>query len=35
MILEVRDDEHGREVQAHLENAGYVVEREGTGDWEE
>ena len=35
MLLEVRDNEHGREVQKHLEAAGYHVEREGQGDWEE
>lgn len=35
MLLEVRDNEHGREVQKHLEQAGYHVEREGQGDWEE
>ena len=35
MLLEVRDNEHGREVQKHLEDAGYHVEREGQGDWEE
>lgn len=35
VLLEVRDNEHGREVQEHLENAGYQVEREGQGDWEE
>ncbi|MBK7393487.1 MAG: threonine ammonia-lyase [Chloracidobacterium sp.] len=35
MLLEVRDNEHGREVQKHLEAAGYQVEREGQGDWEE
>ena len=35
MLLEVRDNEHGREVQRHLEKAGYHVEREGQGDWEE
>lgn len=34
-LLEVRDNEHGREVQKHLEDAGYNVEREGQGDWEE
>jgi len=34
MLLEVRDNEHGREVQKHLEEAGYHVEREGQGDWE-
>lgn len=35
MLLEVRDNEHAREVQNHLEEAGYHVEREGQGDWEE
>lgn len=35
MLLEVRDNEHGREVQQHLKEAGYQVEREGQGDWEE
>jgi len=35
MILEVRDETHGREVTKHLEDAGYHVEREGQGDWEE
>lgn len=35
MILEVRDERHGREVHKHLEAAGYHVEREGQGDWEE
>ena len=35
MILEVRDERHGREVHKHLENAGYHVERQGQGDWEE
>ena len=35
MLLEVRDNDHGREVQKHLEAAGYHVEREGQGDWEE
>jgi threonine dehydratase len=35
MLLEVRDNQHGREVQKHLEDAGYHVEREGQGDWEE
>jgi len=34
MLLEVRDSDHGREVQKHLEDAGYHVEREGPGDWE-
>jgi hypothetical protein len=31
----VRDEEHGRAVYKHLEDAGYHVEREGVGDWEE
>jgi len=35
MILEVRDERHGRDVHKHLEDAGYHVEREGQGDWEE
>jgi threonine dehydratase len=35
MILEVRDERHGREVHKHLEDAGYNVERQGVGDWEE
>jgi threonine dehydratase, medium form len=35
LVLEVRDETHGREVHRHLENAGYHVEREGVGDWEE
>ncbi|MGB7201495.1 MAG: threonine ammonia-lyase [Pyrinomonadaceae bacterium] len=35
MLLEVRDEPHGREVLKHLEDAGYHVEREGQGDWEE
>jgi threonine dehydratase len=34
MVLEVRDEEHGREVRKHLEKSGYHVEREGVGDWE-
>jgi threonine dehydratase len=34
MILEVRNDQHGREVRKHLEEAGYHVEPEGQGDWE-
>lgn len=34
MLLEVRDNEHGRDVKTHLEKAGYQVEREGQGDWE-
>jgi threonine dehydratase len=35
MILEVRDDEHGKDVIQHLENTDYHVEREGQGDWED
>jgi threonine dehydratase len=35
MLLEVRDEEHGKEVRSSLESAGYHVEREGQGDWEE
>ncbi|HLL99517.1 MAG TPA: threonine ammonia-lyase [Pyrinomonadaceae bacterium] len=35
MVLEVRDEPHGREVNKHLEKCGYHVEREGVGDWEE
>ncbi len=35
MLLEVRDDDHSREVSKHLKNVGYHVEREGVGDWEE
>lgn len=35
MRLEVRDEQHGREVTAHLESTGYHVEREGQENWEE
>lgn len=35
MLLEVRDEKHGREVVNHLLEVGYHVEREGVGDWEE
>jgi threonine dehydratase len=35
MILEVRDEQHGREVRKNLEEAGYHVEPEGQGGWEE
>lgn len=35
MVLEVKDEKHGREVYQHLEKCGYHVEREGIGDWEE
>ncbi|MEJ7622966.1 MAG: threonine ammonia-lyase [Pyrinomonadaceae bacterium] len=34
MLLEVRDEQHGRQVHKHMEDAGYHVEREGQGDWE-
>ncbi len=33
MVLEVRDEEHGKSVQKYLEDSGYHVEREGIGDW--
>jgi len=35
MLLEVRDADHGREVQKHLETAGYHVEPEGQDTWQE
>lgn len=35
VLLEVRDEAHGKEVHRHLENYGYHVEREGIGDWGE
>jgi threonine dehydratase len=35
MLLEVRDESHGREVYNYLESVGYNVEREGQGDWAE
>jgi threonine dehydratase len=35
LALEVRDEKHGLEVIAHLEKAGYHVEREGQGLWPE
>ncbi len=34
-VLEVRDEEHAREVHRRLEKAGYHIEREGQGVWEE
>ena len=34
MLLEVRDEQHARDVHRHLESVGYHVEREGQGDWE-
>jgi threonine dehydratase len=33
MVLEVRDEEHGRAVVRHLTEAGYHIEREGQGLW--
>ncbi len=33
MLLEVRDEQHARDVHRHLEISGYHVEREGQGDW--
>jgi threonine dehydratase len=33
MLLEVRDNEHGDQVQEHLRQKGFQVEREGQGDW--
>lgn len=33
MVLEVRDEEHGRAVVQHLNESGYPVEREGQGMW--
>lgn len=35
MVLEVRDEKHGREVYKKLEQVGYNIERQGQGDWEE
>ncbi|MBA3770833.1 MAG: pyridoxal-phosphate dependent enzyme, partial [Blastocatellia bacterium] len=35
MILEVRDEDHTREVMRHMEMHGYHIERQGQGDWEE
>ena len=34
MLLEVRDEQHARDVHRHLKESGYHVEREGQGDWE-
>lgn len=33
LVLEVRDAQHGLEVVAGLERAGYAVERENVGEW--
>ncbi len=35
MLLEVRDEEHGQEIHAFLEECGYHVQREFQGDWQE
>jgi threonine dehydratase len=35
MVLEVRDETHGREVHTYLEEKGYRVQREFQGGWEE
>jgi threonine dehydratase len=35
LLLEVRDEAHGREVHQYLESVGYHVEREGQGEWAE
>jgi threonine dehydratase len=35
VILEVRDEQHTRDVMRHMEKYGYHVERQGQGDWEE
>jgi threonine dehydratase len=35
LVLEVRDEAHGREVILHLEVAGYHVDRELLGEWPE
>lgn len=35
MLLEVRDESHSREVIKHLSEFGYLVEREGVGDWQD
>jgi len=34
LLLEVRDEEHGKQVIGYLESVGYHVEREGQGEWE-
>jgi threonine dehydratase len=34
LLLEVRDEQHGKDVIEYLETVGYNVEREGQGDWE-
>jgi threonine dehydratase len=34
LLLEVRDETHGQEVEKYLESAGYHLKRQGQGDWE-
>ncbi|MEZ5345219.1 MAG: threonine ammonia-lyase [Pyrinomonadaceae bacterium] len=34
MLLEVKDEEHGKEVIAYLEESGYQIQREEQGGWE-
>lgn len=33
LLLEVRDEDHGRELVGYLSNSGYKVERETAGEW--
>jgi threonine dehydratase len=33
MLLEVRDEKHAGDVQIHLQNSGYQIQREGHEDW--
>lgn len=33
LLLEVRDEDHGRELVSYLSSAGYKVERETAGEW--
>ena len=33
LLLEVRDEDHGQAVIAHLARVGYNVDREGPGQW--
>ncbi|HUF04107.1 MAG TPA: threonine ammonia-lyase [Aridibacter sp.] len=33
LLLEVRDEDHGRELVGYLSDAGYKVERETAGEW--
>jgi len=34
LLLEVRNEEHGKQVISYLESVGYHVEREGQGNWQ-